>query len=55
VIQGGDVLREVEQGAREWTYTAAMRSADGIAGPYRMEVAQISDRYGPGLYRAITV
>ncbi|GHC46234.1 phage host specificity protein [Gemmobacter tilapiae] len=55
VIDGGDVVRELEQGGRQWTYTAAMRSVDGIAGPYRMEVAQISDRYGPGLYRAITV
>jgi hypothetical protein len=55
VTQGGDVLREMEQGSRAWTYTAAMRSTDGITGSYRMEVAQISDRYGPGLYRAIAV
>lgn len=55
VIDGGNVVRGVEQAGRVWTYTAAMRGADAITGSYRMEVAQISDRFGPGLYRAIAV
>ncbi len=55
VIRSGDVKREVEQPARDWTYTAAQRAADGITGPYRIEVAQLSDRVGPGLFSWVQI
>lgn len=48
VIQAGSVLREVSVDVPEWTYSAAMQSADGLAAPARLEVAQVSARYGPG-------
>jgi len=53
VTQGGSVLREVEVGSAGWTYTAAQKSEDGLAGPYEIEVAQVSLRFGPGLFSRI--
>ena len=38
-----------------WTYTTAAQQADGVAGAYRIEVAQISARVGPGFRAALTV
>ena len=49
VVVSGAVRREEIVGASEWTYTAADQSADGISGVFSIEVAQISDRFGPGL------
>jgi hypothetical protein len=46
VIKGGTTLREVEVAAPAWTYTAAMRGADGPG--TTVAVAQLSDRWGPG-------
>ncbi|MEL7097955.1 MAG: glycoside hydrolase/phage tail family protein [Pseudomonadota bacterium] len=48
VLDGGTVLREAQVTTPEWTYSAAMQAADGVP-DYRLEVAQISSRYGPGL------
>ncbi|WP_138469173.1 glycoside hydrolase TIM-barrel-like domain-containing protein [Poseidonocella sp. HB161398] len=36
-------------------YTAAQMASDGIAAPYRVAVAQISETYGPGTWAEITV
>lgn len=48
VLQGTTVIRQEMVSAPAWTYTAAMRSADAISGIYRVEVAQISARFGAG-------
>lgn len=48
----GVLRRTVEVAAPEWTYTAAMRVEDGD-GARIAEVAQVSDSFGPGPYRAI--
>ncbi|NUB42972.1 hypothetical protein GEU84_001120 [Fertoebacter nigrum] len=53
VTAGGMVLREVEVAGPAWTYTAAMRGADGISGAYQIGVAQVSDRFGPGPFRLL--
>ncbi|MEM7723341.1 MAG: glycoside hydrolase TIM-barrel-like domain-containing protein [Pseudomonadota bacterium] len=37
----------------EFTYTAAMRASDGVASPYHITVAQISERFGPGPFARI--
>jgi len=50
VRQGGSVIREVETASPEWMYSAAMRAADGVTGPYQIDVAQVSLRFGPGLF-----
>lgn len=50
IRKGGAVIRETQVAAPAWTYDAAALAADGLVGPYQIEVAQISDRYGPGLF-----
>ncbi len=54
VLRNGEVLREVDVATPAWTYTAAMRAADG-PGPVTVEVAQLSDRWGPGPFRSLEV
>ena len=41
-------LREEVLSAPSLTYTAAMRGADAPGAPFTIEVAQLSDRFGPG-------
>lgn len=48
IRQGGLLIRETEVDQPQWTYTAAMRMADGVTGPFRLSVAQISERFGAG-------
>ncbi|MCE6961547.1 glycoside hydrolase TIM-barrel-like domain-containing protein [Cereibacter sphaeroides] len=55
VVSGGVVVRRVEVSQPAWTYTATARAADGVAGAYAIEVAQVSDSYGPGPYRRLLV
>ena len=40
-------------GAAHWTYTAGMRAADGVAAPFEIHVAQLSDAFGPGPFKRI--
>jgi hypothetical protein len=54
VRRGPEVLREVEVAVPDWTYTAALRAADGPA-PVTVEVAQLSARFGAGPFRAVTL
>ncbi|MGI9394422.1 MAG: baseplate multidomain protein megatron, partial [Boseongicola sp.] len=49
VVASGATRREEIISASEWIYTVADQSADGISGAFSFEVAQISDRFGPGL------
>lgn len=53
VMQAGVVLREVTVNGPVWTYSAAMQTADGLAFPARLEVSQVSARFGPGLAAGI--
>nr|WP_299353003.1 hypothetical protein [uncultured Shimia sp.] len=55
VVQGGAVLRETTVGEPAWVYGASEQVADGISGAFDIEVAQVSARYGPGLYATLTV
>ncbi len=45
----GTLLREDLVDEPRWTYSAAMKVADGLSGAYEVEVAQVSAIYGPGL------
>ncbi|MEL6793167.1 MAG: hypothetical protein AAFP78_06920, partial [Pseudomonadota bacterium] len=38
----------IEVGEPFWTYAAAAQAADGVAAPFEIGVAQISEIYGPG-------
>ncbi|WP_288928624.1 glycoside hydrolase/phage tail family protein [uncultured Maritimibacter sp.] len=48
VIDGGSVKREVVVTSAAWTYSAAMQAADGVTAPFEIEVAQVSQSFGPG-------
>ncbi|MBC2835844.1 baseplate multidomain protein megatron [Paragemmobacter straminiformis] len=51
VFAGGNLLRQVEVAAPQWTYGAAMRAADGAGAT--VSVAQLSARFGPGPFRSV--
>ncbi|MCK4711787.1 MAG: host specificity protein, partial [Marinosulfonomonas sp.] len=55
VMDGVTVLREVTLGAAEWTYLAADQAADGVVAPFQIAVAQISNRFGPGVFEEVEV
>jgi hypothetical protein len=53
---GASLRREVTLGQPAWTYSQAMRVADGaLAQPFDIHVAQISDLFGAGPFVRITV
>jgi hypothetical protein len=55
VLVGGAVLRSVEVSTADWVYTAAMQAEDGPSGAVEIDVAQVSDRFGPGPAARISV
>ncbi|MEM9434920.1 MAG: glycoside hydrolase/phage tail family protein [Pseudomonadota bacterium] len=55
VSKSGSVLREVTLGTADWTYSEAQRTADGALAPFEIEVAQISQSYGPGAFARIEI
>lgn len=54
VRQGAAVRAEYAVSAPGFAYSAAMRAADGVAGAFDIEVAQVSQSYGPGPCRRVT-
>ena len=54
VRAGGAVVREFWPREPRVTYAAADQAADGVVGPLVFEVAQVSDRFGPGPYGRIS-
>jgi hypothetical protein len=55
VHAGDTLLREVTRDSPHWTYEAGAQAADGASGDVTVSVAQLSDRYGPGPARRLTV
>lgn len=55
VMDGAVVLREVAVGDANWTYLAADQLSDGVTAPFQISVAQISNRFGPGVFEQIEV
>lgn len=55
VRNGGEVIRTQTVTEPEFAYGAADRLADGIAAPFEVEIAQISDRFGPGAPARIVI
>jgi hypothetical protein len=53
ILQGVAVRRTVIVNAPSWTYTAAMRAADGVSGAFDITVAQLSQSFGAGPVRRI--
>ncbi len=55
VVQGGAVLRQENATGPAWTYSAAAQAADGVASPYEIQVAQVSTRFGAGIFGKVTL
>lgn len=55
IMQGTVVLREALVDTPSFTYSASQAASDGAVVPYEVEVAQISDLFGPGPFTRITV
>ncbi|MEL6953300.1 MAG: glycoside hydrolase TIM-barrel-like domain-containing protein [Pseudomonadota bacterium] len=55
VVGSGGLIREVELTTPSWIYTQSMQSADAGAQPISVEVAQLSDRFGPGPFTRIDI
>lgn len=55
VKSGGSVVRETTVTTPAWTYTAAMKTSDGVTGAYDIHVAQMSESFGPGLFKRIEI
>ncbi len=51
----GRVLREAYVETTRWSYSAADQSADGVLAPFVVEVAQVSESYGPGPFERIGI
>ncbi|ODM44505.1 glycoside hydrolase TIM-barrel-like domain-containing protein [Cereibacter johrii] len=55
VVAGGEVRRQVEVREPRWTYTGAAQAADGVGRAFVLEVAQVSESFGPGPFRRIAL
>ncbi len=55
VVDGGSTVRETVVTAPIWSYGATEQSADGLSGNAIVEVAQISDSFGPGPLRQVAL
>jgi hypothetical protein len=55
VVQSGTVLREVSLGQPYWTYSDAQQTADAVAVPFEIHVAQMSDAFGSGPFARIMI
>ena len=53
VVQADVIVREETVFAPSWDYTLVRQVGDGIIGPYRIDVAQMSDRFGAGPFRSV--
>lgn len=55
VVKDGAVLRQEMLRSSAWSYTQSQQTADGAVTPFNIEVAQLSDRYGAGLFKRMEI
>jgi Putative phage tail protein len=55
VIQASAIVAEYTVTQPQFTYSAAMRSLDGVSGTFEIAVAQLSESFGPGPFRKLTL
>ncbi len=55
VVKAGQVLRETSLAQPVFFYTAAEQALDGAIAPFEIDVAQVSERFGPGIFSRITI
>jgi hypothetical protein len=51
IFSGANLLRQEQVPQTQWRYSAAMQALDGAHGPLDLQVAQLSESFGPGLFR----
>ncbi|MFN4172359.1 MAG: glycoside hydrolase TIM-barrel-like domain-containing protein [Pseudorhodobacter sp.] len=55
VVVDDEIRREVVLTEPRWTYPLAARVADGAVAGFELRVAQVSDRFGPGVFGRYSV
>ena len=55
IVQADVIVREEAVATSSYLYSAGAQSSDGIVGAFRIDVAQVSDRFGPGPFRSIAI
>ncbi|MEL7114210.1 MAG: glycoside hydrolase/phage tail family protein [Pseudomonadota bacterium] len=55
IFQNDALIREVQTNVPEFHYLSAIKAADGVSSAYEIAVAQISDQFGPGPFRRMTI
>jgi hypothetical protein len=55
VTDASGLRREAGTATPSFTYSVADRLSDGTLSPFSIEVAQVSDRFGPGPYARIDI
>ena len=55
IVQAEVILREETVSSAAYVYSATAQVSDGIVGAFRVDVAQVSDRFGPGPFRSVAV
>jgi len=55
VMVGATVVREATVGGANWTYLATDQALDGISAPFQIAVAQISNRFGAGVFEVFEI
>ncbi len=55
VLKNGQIIREEIVNAPMWVYSALAKVEDNLSGAFEIQVAQISESYGAGLFRRISV
>ncbi|MEZ5771613.1 MAG: glycoside hydrolase TIM-barrel-like domain-containing protein [Defluviimonas denitrificans] len=55
VHDGGQMRREAVVSLPGWTYGAAQQAADGVGQNFELQVAQLSDTFGPGVFARMVV
>jgi GTA TIM-barrel-like domain/Putative phage tail protein len=55
IVQGSTIMAEYTSTTAAFVYSAALRAVDGVSGPFMVEVAQMSQRFGPGPFRQIGI
>ncbi|UXX81645.1 baseplate multidomain protein megatron [Roseovarius pelagicus] len=55
VLENAELRREEIVTSPTWTYGVAAKNADGITGGYEVQVAQISAKFGAGVFASLAV
>ncbi|WP_375266423.1 hypothetical protein [Planktotalea sp.] len=55
VVANGSILRTELVESASYSYSLSQRSEDGVIGGFEIRVAQVSERFGPGLFARLSV